>query len=200
MNMSTRNIIFWLCSFKGKKSISFQTPSLTQFLCIWSVARIFCFERNFQNTCQFSNLEKWFWESSDYLVESSEIESSTNMTNTTTNLIVMSLVPGDIILKSGNKSHMSVSMTKPTKWHVHPVKTDQTGHPPVWSESSRSARRKLGSLTTHKMHSEGRCPSWSAFTLGAQVILLFLCPRSQPTGVIECSGCPYVCTYIWRPC
>ena len=37
-------------------------------------------------------------------------------------------------------------MTKPTKWHVHPAKTQiSLGIRPVWSESSQSAWRKLGS-------------------------------------------------------
>ena len=55
-------------------------------------------------------------------------------------------------------------MTKPTKWHVHPAKTQiSLGICPVWSESSLCARRKLGSLATHWAHSEdsdqtGRMP------------------------------------------
>ena len=41
-------------------------------------------------------------------------------------------------------------MTKPTKWHVHPAKTQiSLGIRPIWSESSLSAWRKLGSLATH---------------------------------------------------
>ena len=44
---------------------------------------------------------------------------------------------------------------KPTKWHVRPVKTQiSLGIRPVWSESSLSAWRKLGSLATHWKHSE----------------------------------------------
>ena len=46
-------------------------------------------------------------------------------------------------------------MTKPTKWHVRPAKTQiSLGIRPVWSESSLSAWRKLGSLATHWAHSE----------------------------------------------
>ena len=47
-------------------------------------------------------------------------------------------------------------MTKPTKWHVCPAKTQiiSLGIHPVWSESSLSAWRKLGSLATHWVHSE----------------------------------------------
>ena len=51
--------------------------------------------------------------------------------------------------------HMSHLMTKPTKWHVRPKKTQiSLGIRPVWSVSSLSAWRKLGSLVTHWAHSE----------------------------------------------
>ena len=50
---------------------------------------------------------------------------------------------------------MSRLMTKPTKWHVRPAKTQiSLDIHPVWSESSLSAWRKLGSLATHWAHSE----------------------------------------------
>ena len=53
------------------------------------------------------------------------------------------------------QKHLSHLMTKPTKWHVHPAKTQiSLGIRPVWSESSLSAWRKLGSLATHWAHSE----------------------------------------------
>ena len=46
-------------------------------------------------------------------------------------------------------------MTKPTKWHVCPAKTQiSMGICPVWSESSLSAWRKLGSLAFHWAHSK----------------------------------------------
>ena len=46
-------------------------------------------------------------------------------------------------------------MTKPTKWHVRPPKTQiSLGICPVWSASSLLAWRKLGSLATHWAHSE----------------------------------------------
>ena len=45
---------------------------------------------------------------------------------------------------------MSCSTTKPTKWSVHPAKM---GIRPHWSESSLSAWRNHGSLTTHWAHS-----------------------------------------------
>ena len=60
--------------------------------------------------------------------------------------------------------HLSRIMTKPTKWHVRPAKTQiSLGIRPVWSESSLSAWRNLGSLATQKVHSKvsnwtGRIP------------------------------------------
>ena len=45
--------------------------------------------------------------------------------------------------------------TKLTKWHVHPAKTLMSlDIRPVWSASSLSAWRKLGSLATHWAHSK----------------------------------------------
>ena len=50
---------------------------------------------------------------------------------------------------------MSRDMTRPTKWHVLPVKTQiSLSIRPVWSEYSLSAWRKLGFLATHWAHSE----------------------------------------------
>ena len=59
---------------------------------------------------------------------------------------------------------MSRRMTKQTKWPVRPAKTSiSLGIRPVWSESSLSAWRNIGSLATHWVHSEdsdqtGRMP------------------------------------------
>ena len=53
------------------------------------------------------------------------------------------------------RTDMSRHMTKSTKWHVHPARTQiSLGIRPVWSESSLSAWGKLGSLATHWVHSE----------------------------------------------
>ena len=47
-------------------------------------------------------------------------------------------------------------MAKQTKWYVRPAKTQiSLCINPVWSESSLSAWRKLGSLVAHCAHSEG---------------------------------------------
>ena len=65
---------------------------------------------------------------------------------------------------SHDVSQLSSLVTKPTKWHVCPAKTQiSLGICPVWSESSLSAWRKLRSLATHSAHSEdsdqtGRMP------------------------------------------
>ena len=64
----------------------------------------------------------------------------------------------------GLTPYLSRLVTKPTKWHVSPAKTQiSLGIRPAWSESSLSAWRKTGSLATHWAHSEdsdqiGRMP------------------------------------------
>ena len=66
------------------------------------------------------------------------------------------------ILNKANK--MSGSITKPTKWLVRPAKTQiSLGICPVWSESSLSAWRNIGSSVNHRAHCEdsdqtGRMP------------------------------------------
>ena len=81
-----------------------------------------------------------------------------------------------------------------TKWHVRPAKTQiSLGICPVWSESSLSAWRKLGSLVTHWAQSEdsdqtGGKPSWSESSLGAHAILLVL--SWGGSNMFWCSGHP----------
>ena len=76
--------------------------------------------------------------------------------------------------------NLSHHTTKPTKWHVCPVKPQiSLGIHPVWSESSLSAWRKLGSLATHCAHSKnsdqtGRMPKLICVFTGRTVILLVL--------------------------
>ena len=55
----------------------------------------------------------------------------------------------------GTVYYMSRNMTKPTKWLCAQRRQISLGICPVWSESSLSAWRKLGSLATHSVHSEG---------------------------------------------
>ena len=77
-------------------------------------------------------------------------------------------------------AYLSRDMTKPTKWHVRSAKTQfSLGIRPVWSESSLSAWRKLGSLATHWADSEdsdqiGRMPRLIWVFAGRTVILLVL--------------------------
>ena len=68
---------------------------------------------------------------------------------------------------------------KNNKISVRPAKTQiNLGICPVWSKSSLSAWRKLGSLTTHWAHSEdsdqtGGCPGWSESSLGTNSFCWF---------------------------
>ena len=76
--------------------------------------------------------------------------------------------------------YFSPFMTKTTKWHVPPAKTQiSLGIRPDWSESSLSARWKLGSLATHWMQAKplirlGGYLGWSESSLGVKAILLVL--------------------------
>ena len=94
-------------------------------------------------------------------------------TNWKTMLTVICLLCGSFI-------GMSRLMTKSTKWHVRPAKTQiSLGIHPVWLESLLSAWRKLGSLATHWAHSEGsdqtgRMPRLIWVFAGRIVILLVL--------------------------
>ena len=73
--------------------------------------------------------------------------------------------------------YLSSLMTKPTKWHVHPAKTQiSMDIRTVWSESLLCVWRKLGS---HWAHSEdtnqtGRMPRMIWVFAGLTVILLVL--------------------------
>ena len=74
----------------------------------------------------------------------------------------------------------AASWQKTTKWHVRPANTQiSLGIRSVWSESSLSAWRKLGSLATHWAHSEDsdqtrRMPRLIWVFTGRTVILLVL--------------------------
>ena len=75
---------------------------------------------------------------------------------------------------------MSCLMTKPTKWHVHPAKTQiSLGIRPVWSESSLCAQwvaKDQSFLLVGSKGSDqtGLRPGWSESSLGAHAILLVL--------------------------
>ena len=80
---------------------------------------------------------------------------------------------------SSKCAQMSRLMTKPTKWHGRPAKTQiSLGICRVWSESLLSAGRKLGSLATHWAQAKalirlGGCLGWSESFLGAQSFCWF---------------------------
>ena len=86
-------------------------------------------------------------------------------------------IPVTTCWKIGNLSRL---VTKPTKWHVRPAKTQiSLGIRPVWSEPSQSAWRKLGSSAIHWAQSEdsdqtGRMPRLVWVFAGRTVILLVL--------------------------
>ena len=73
-------------------------------------------------------------------------------------------------------AYLSRIVTKPTQWHLRPAKTRiSLGIRPVWSESSLSAWRKLGSLATHWAHSEDYSDQTGRMSsLCAHAILLVL--------------------------
>ena len=81
----------------------------------------------------------------------------------------------------GRHYYLSRLMTKPTKWHVRPAKTQiSLGILPVWSESSLSALRNIGSLATHWAHSEdsdqtGRMPRLIRVFDGRTLIFCWFC-------------------------
>ena len=81
-----------------------------------------------------------------------------------------------------NSLHMSRSVTKPTKWHVRPAKTQiSLGIRPVWSESSLCAqwvaKERFFMLTAKTLISLSGCPGWSESSLGAHIIFSFVVQR-----------------------
>ena len=95
-----------------------------------------------------------------------------------------------------SRLYMSRLMTKQTKWHVRPAKTQiSLGIRPVWSESSLSAWRKLGSFATHWAQSEdsdqtGRMPRLIWVFAGRTVTLLVLsCRGSYRVFFFFCAIC-----------
>ena len=65
------------------------------------------------------------------------------------------------------------STTKPTKWPVHPAKT----------QISRSAWASCCMRTTKTLIRRGRCPAWFESSLGAQIIFI---PRHTKSGGVLC--------------
>ena len=113
-------------------------------------------------------------------------------------------------LQFRDRTNLSRNTTKPTKWHVRPAKTQiSLGIRPVWSESSLSTWRKLGSLATHWAHSEdsdqtGRMPRLiRVFAVRTLILLALSCRGSLDTAFAEggVSGqtLDTACLCIWGP-
>ena len=106
----------------------------------------------------------------------------------------MSVGLWSLILTSGIQNgqyRMSCLMTKPTKWHVRPVKT-QIG--PVWSVFNVRMKKTLGpwpslKRTTKTLIRLGRCPGWSKSLLRAQIILLVLSWGSSNKNYFKVKFC-----------
>ena len=103
----------------------------------------------------------------------------------------------------GRHYYLSRLMTKLTKWHMRPAKTQiSLGILPVWSESSLSALRNIGSLATHWANSEdsdqtGRMPRLIRVFDGRTLIfcwfvmmrlILFPPPHHHPRDKNPCIG------------
>ena len=93
--------------------------------------------------------------------------------------------------------YLSRIMTKPTKWHVRPEKTQiSLGICSVWSESSLSAWRKPGSLATNWAHTEdsdqtGQMPRLIWVFAGRTChfvgfVMRRLIYRKQPENILNC--------------
>ena len=94
-----------------------------------------------------------------------------------------------------SECHMSRLMTKPTKWHVCPAKTQiSLGIHPVWSESSLSAWRKLGYPmgAQWRLIRLGGCPGWSESLLGAESFCWFCHEAAQLCLIL------FICIEITR--
>ena len=75
----------------------------------------------------------------------------------------------------GRYYYLSRLMTKPTKWHVRPAKTQiSLGIRPVWSESSLSAWRKLVSLATHWAQSQDSDQTGRIWVFAGRTVILLV--------------------------
>ena len=76
-------------------------------------------------------------------------------------------------------SNLSRLMTKPTKWHVHPAKTQiSLGIRPVWQSLRCPHEETLGPQLPNEYPAKtlirlGGCPGWSESSLGAQSFCWF---------------------------
>ena len=69
--------------------------------------------------------------------------------------LAIPLFPANTVFTLAINFYLNRRMTKPTKWHVRPAKTQiSLGIRPVWLVSSLSAWKSTGSLATISAHSE----------------------------------------------
>ena len=93
---------------------------------------------------------------------------------------------------------LSQSMTKPTKWPVHPTKT-WISICPVWSEASLSAWRKAGSLAIHKALSQDADQTWQMPRLIGQMprlICVFAGQTSHFVGFVMLMRLWYFSSFV----
>ena len=100
---------------------------------------------------------------------------------------------------------MSRLMTKPTKWHVRPPKTQiSLGIRPVWSESSLSGWIKFGSLASLWAHSDdfdktGRMPRLIWVFAGRVCHFVGFVTRRLLSGLFVYSfHCVRLCLFLFR--
>ena len=77
------------------------------------------------------------------------------------------------------KNNWAASWQNPTKWHMHPAKTHQPGHPPSLIRVFAVRIKKAWVLSyplnaQRRLIRQGGCPGWPESLLGAQIILLVL--------------------------
>ena len=83
------------------------------------------------------------------------------------------------------KSDLSCDMTKPTNWLCAQRRLISLGIRPVWSESSLSAWRNIGSLGSKALIRLGGCPGWSESSLGIVILLVLSCRSSFMVLTVE---------------
>ena len=87
-------------------------------------------------------------------------------------------IKGFTVSSWGQQRHKSRNMSKPTKWHVPPAKTQiSLGIRPVWSVFA--VRMKKAWVLSYPLSTQqrlirlGGCPGWSESSLGTQSFCLF---------------------------
>ena len=129
------------------------------------------------------------WSAQTVVYSWSELRSANHSASTTVKKKMPNLNLLKVIIIYKNKDNtsndMSQGMTKPTKWHEHPEKTQiSLGIRPVWSESPLCTQWIAKDPSFLHVDSEdwsdwadaqviwlGRCPGWSESSLCTHAIL-----------------------------